>query len=484
MLTASDLSDDQLACIDFIRGGEDSLIAADVGTGKTVIAATPAAETNHRFLVLAPPLVATDTWPKEFELWEHLRRSSIAVAAGKTPAQRLKAINSDAQFVTLNYENLAWLMDTFDAKSFPFTGLIADELDKLKTVTSARFKKFRNRVKDFDLRIGLTGTLVPKDLTDVWSQVYVVDGGESFGRSFYKWRQQYFYPVDFQQRKWMPLPNTEKFILDSISDITFRLKGKGLPIVQFLPPHFLKLDSDVAAKYSQLERTFLLAVDKNDKTRVIDAKNAAVLSGKLQQICAGFSYLTPQSCPEHGKPARLDPKGKYRCGDLSGHLIENDVHWHTAARFDWLDDLLARHAKEKLQTLIFYQFKEELALLQRRLSNFEHIGGGVTPTQALKSIDAWNRGKLPTLALHPASAGHGLNLQHSGAHNIVFLTVPWSGGMLTQAIGRLARRGNSAPTVFIHNAPFSSTIDETVLAVASGRVTGMESFLDAIERAA
>jgi len=465
MLTPLDLEPDQLKCIAFIDSGEDALVCADVGTGKTVIALTAALRALqygevHRWLVLAPLLVATDTWAQEPALWEHLRDIKIAIACG-IPPQRLRAIESDAQIVVMNYENLPWLMAHYPrplkrkgvrpSDPLPFDGLICDEIDKLKDVSSQRFKVFRERIKIFNKRIGLTGTLVPNKLTEVWGQAYIVDGGETFGRSFYKWQREYFYPTDFNQRKWAPFPLTRQSILSGLSGLAYRLKGVGLPHVVPVKPHMMQLPLSIRARYVELEKNFFLLLDdETGKRREVEAANAAVLSGKLQQIVAGFSYV------DRGKEAV----------------------WHSKARFDWYDDLYTGLGE---QILVFYHYREELDELRRRYPNLHYLGGGVSNKRARETIKLWNEGKLTQLALHPASAGHGLNLQKSGAHHIAFLTVPWSGGMYKQVIGRLARRGQIARQIFVHTALFSDTIDETVFGVVTGKLTGMEDFLNDLE---
>lgn len=467
MLTYADLESDQLYCIEFIDAGEDTLVCADVGTGKTIISLTAALHALNRnevrrWLVLAPLLVATDVWADEVALWEHLYPIKMAVACGNE-RQRIAAIESDANVVVMNYENLQWLMERYPRPLkrrgvrppdlLPFDGLICDEIDKLKEVSSKRFKAFRERIRIFNKRIGLTGTLIPNKLTEVWGQSYIVDGGESFGRSFYKWRRENFYPTDFQQRKWAPFPNTRQDIIDKLTGLAYRLKAVNLPKVVTLKPHMMQLPLNIRARYVELEKNFLLLIeDAKGKQREIEAANAAVLSGKLQQICAGFSYV-----------------------DRSTEAV-----WHSKARFDWYDELYNGLGE---QLLVFYHYREELDELRRRYPNLHYLGGGVSNKKARASIKAWNNGQLTQLALHPASAGHGLNLQKSGAHHIAFLTMPWSGGMYKQVIGRLARRGQLARQIFVHTALFGDTIDELVFGIVTGKLAGMEDFLNDLEAA-
>ena len=263
-----------------LTAGQDAIYCGDV----------------HRWLVLAPKLVATDTWAKEPELWEHLEDMTVAIACG-SPEQRIAAVESTAQFVVMNYENLSWLMDTWPRKGkadpLPFDGLIADEIDFLKEVSSNRFKDFRNRIGKFRKRVTFTGTLIPNDLTEVWGQTYMTDGGETFGRSFYRWRKKHFYPTDYNQHVWAAFPATEQYILDQLEGLAYRLpQPPGIPPVVPQKPFELELPCTVRDQYDELEREYYLVVeDAQGKEREVDAANTAVLQGKLQQICAGFSYV-------------------------------------------------------------------------------------------------------------------------------------------------------------------------------------------------
>lgn len=456
MLKRSDLDSDQLNAIQFIGSGEDTLLVADVGTGKTVIALTAGQDAIycgdvHRWLVLAPLMVATDTWEKEPHLWAHLEDMDVAIACG-SPEQRKAAIESTAQFVVINYENLSWLMDEYPrvgkADTLPFDGLIADEIDKLKEVSSNRFKDFRNRIKKFRKRIGMTGTLIPNKLTEAWGQTYMVDGGETFGRSFYEWRKKRFYPTDYEQRVWAPFHDTREWMLDQLTGLAYRVEAHGIPPVKAQRPYMLDLPDSIRETYDELEDEYYIAlVDADGKKREVEAANTAVLQGKLQQICAGFSYV------DGGK----------------------DAIWHSYSRFGWLEDLRSRLNR---QLLVFYHFNEELDELKRRYK-IRTLSGGTIKAKR-RTIDAWNAGDLDLLGLHPASAGHGLNLQKSGAHDIAFMTIPWSGGLYKQVCGRLARRGQVAEQVNIWTALNENTVDENVFGVVQGKMDELHSFQDAL----
>lgn len=456
-----DLDDDQQAAIAFMMDAEDSLICADVGTGKTVMALTAADNALEcgdvtRWLVVAPLLVCLDTWASEASRWEHLAHLDVAVACG-TDKERMRAVESGAPITVINYENLDWLMGQYRKKGkrdpLPFDGLICDEIDKLKNVSADRFKSFRNRIKVFKKRIGLTGTLIPKDLTDLWGQVYLVDNGETFGRSFYEWRKRYFYPTDFQQYNWAPFNSTRDLLLSALDGLAHRVEGRHLPCVEILPPTMLDLPDIVRDRYTALERDFYVKCEGH----VIEAVNSGVLAGRLREMCAGFSYVN---------------------GDSSE---SKTAVWHSLTKFGWLDDLRStiesRYGDEQL--LIFYEFKEQLAELERRYppALMGALGSGVPTKKKIATIERWNRGLLPMLSVHPQSAGHGLNLQKSGACHIAFLSLPWSGGLFRQAVGRLARRGQRKPVVYVHVPLLAGTIDNQVFNVVTHRLASMDSFL-------
>lgn len=453
-----DLSKEQFDAVDYILDGEDALIAADVGTGKTIIALTAALQCRDvdRWLVLAPLLVATDTWAKEPAEWKHIMNSAVAIACGDE-AQRIKAIESDAPIVVMNYENLDWLMNQYPKKgkvdSLPFDGLICDEIDKLKSVSSNRFKAFRNRIKIFKKRIGLTGTLVPNKLQELWGQVYMIDGGQSFGRSFYNWRKEYFYPTDFNQWQWAPFERSRAKFIEVLADLTFRIRSKDLPKVVFKDPALIDMPDALRESYTELEKEFYLKLEDVE----IDAANAGILTGKLQQMCAGFSYY-------------LDKEQK--------------VIWHDERKYQWIAELYHDICiKQGKQLLVFYHFNAEYDMLSEAIPEIKSLGSSVGNAKKRQHIDWWNNDQIPVMALHPASAGHGLNLQLSGAHHIAFLTLPWSGGLLRQSVGRLARRGNSAKQVFVHTCLYENSVDETVFQVLSGRLNAMDDFLNDLEKA-
>lgn len=492
MRTFNDLRPSQVRCIEHIGSGEDSFIWATVGAGKTAIALTAmlrALEAGHvkRWLVVAPKRVSRNAWINESAKWEHLQEINPVSIAGRDKEYRTAVINGPLPVVVMNYENLAWLLDTFEktrkGDTLPFDGIVWDEIDKMKNVSSNRFKAIRNRIKHFKMRIGMTGTPRPNHDLELWGETFMIDAGVSFGRSFYKWRRENFYQTDYQGYKWAPFPATHDKILDTLADLVCVIDDaeldKELPGTRELEPRLIELPASIRATYQRLEdELFLLLYDKKGKRRKVEAANQGILVGKLQQITAGFSYVPPVAC-ECGGGVEKDEKGKFVCAKCSKNL-PNDVVWHSKQRFDELDDLLSELQGE--QCVIVYHFIEELAELRRRYPDIAYLGGGVSDKQADKYIEQFAAGKIDTIAIHPASAGHGLDgLQDTGAHHIAFLTLPWSGGMYKQVIGRLKRGGNSAERVHVHRILNRNTIDEDAAAVVSERLAGNDDTIDAMK---
>lgn len=465
MLKYSDLSPDQLDCIEFIGAGEDSLVLADVGAGKTVIGLTAAKRALDegevsRWLVAAPKRVALHVWAQEAQLWEHLKDLPIAVACGDVE-QRVAAVNSGAPIVVINYENLPWLFEAYPVKrikrervdTMPFDGLMCDEIDKLKSVSTNRFKDIRNRVDHFKKRVNLTGTPAPNRLLEVWGQVYMTDGGATFGRSFYCWRQEYFYPTDYKQYRWAPFPGTFEKIIEALDGLAYRLEATGVPPFVIQKPRYVSLTPSQRKLYAEFEKELYAEFQREGAWYELDADNQGIAQGKLEQICAGFSYV------DDGE--------------------KREAVWHSRAKLDALRTM-QRVFRDK-QLMVGYWFKEELRELERLFPPGQFRWIGKSDAADTETIELWNSGRLPVLGVHPASAGHGLNLQLSGAHVATSLTLPWSGGLFKQWIGRLARRGQTAKQVDVWPILAKDTVDEEKLEVIEGRISNQKEFLDALK---
>lgn len=397
---------------DFLYEHDRAMILAPVGAGKTAITLTAMRDMlrdGHvkRFLVVAPLRVATSVWPVEVKKWAP--ELTLAVAVG-SPTQRGAALTSPAQVVVINYDNLQWLAE----QPLNFDGVVFDELTRLKNPSGARFKALA-KVLDCPIRWGLTGSFTSNGLEDVFGQCKIIDQS-LLGRSKGAFQQQYFYLVNREYGDWQPRPGSLEQVMAKIKPATFVLEP-GEYKDKLPPMHTVEVRLDIPDRkpYEAMKKDFVARFP--DATAV--AVNAAVVTQKLQQMAAGFVY-TPEPV------------------------------WFSSHKFDRLEELLAEN--QQANTIVFYNFVEELGELQRR---FPHA-------RTVDSLDDWNAGRVRLLCLHPKSAGHGLNLQHGG-HHIVWLSLPWSLELFEQANGRLHRSGQTRD-VWCYVMLANNTVDEKIWA--------------------
>ena len=419
----------QETAADFLYEHDRAMILAPVGAGKTAITITAMDDMwqrgvlgNGRWLVVAPKRVCTSVWPTEIQKWSKHMLCTVAVG---TPEQRAAAFadpaKTGANVVVINYDNLQWLADAITAngtrkstlKDAGFGGIVFDELTKLKTASGARFKALLKILHEDTIRWGLTGSFTSNGLEDVFGQCKIVDQ-KLLGRSKGAFQQQYFYLVNREHNDWAPRPGALELVMERIKPATFVLEPGEYK--DKLPPlHTVEVRMDLPDRkpYEDMKKDFVARFP--DATAV--AVNAAVVTQKLSQMAAGFVY-TPEPV------------------------------WFSKHKFDRLDELLAEN--QQANTIVFYNFIEELHELQRR---FAHA-------RTVDSIDDWNAGRVRLLCLHPKSAGHGLNLQHGG-HHIVWLSLPWSLELFEQANGRLHRSGQ-LHAVWCYVMLTNQTVDEKI----------------------
>lgn len=423
------LRDYQEEAADFLYEHDRAMILAPVGAGKTAITLTAMWEMwrdQHvkRWLVLAPKRVCTDVWPVEQPKWAPML--SVAVAVG-TPKQRLAALQSKAQVVVTNYDNIQWLAD----QKFEFDGVVFDELTKLKNPSGARFKAL-NKVLDCPVRWGLTGSFTSNGLEDVFGQCKIVDQS-LLGRSKGAFQQQYFICLNREFGEWEPRPKALEQVMDRIKPATYVLEPGEYK--DKLPPcHTVELACSMdLTQYNQLKKDFVLEFPN------VVAINAAVVTQKLQQMASGFVYTD-----------------------------EGPV-WVSPHKFDRLEELLDEN--QHANTIIVYQYKEELAELKRRFK--------VTTLEDHDAIARWNAGAVRILAVHPMSAGHGLNLQHGG-HHMVFLSLPWSLELYEQTVGRLHRSGQQRP-VWCYVMLTDKTVDAKIWAALHDKRSVSDIAMEALK---
>jgi SNF2 family DNA or RNA helicase len=405
------------------------MILAPVGAGKTAITLTAMSDMTarghcDRWLVLAPKRVCLSVWPTEVTKWaDHLK---LAVAVG-TPAQRKAAFESDADIVVTNYDNIPSIDPTH------FDGIVFDELTRLKNPSGKRFKFLLKILDQFQIRWGLTGSFTSNGLEDVFGQCKVVDQS-LLGRSKGAFLQQYFYCVNRDFGQWEPLPDALPKVMETIKPATYVLEPGEYK--DKLPPlHVVEMRCDMdMGPYNTMKREFVLELGQT-----ITAPTAAVVTQKLQQIAGGFVY--GEAGPEW----------------LSGH------------KFDMLDDILEEN--QHANTIVVYNYKEELAELKRRYR--------LTTIDEDNAVDNWNAGKIQLLAIHPKSAGHGLNLQFGG-NKIVFLSLPWSLELYEQTVGRLHRSGQTRD-VWCYVILCNKTIDERIFESLKDKRTLAEIALEELK---
>lgn len=418
----------------------------DMGMGKTVCALTAAAELLHdrfevtRVLVIAPLRVAEDTWSREAEKWDHLKYLRIAKVLG-SEQQRVAALNSDADIYVINRENVEWLVNYF-GKRWPFDMVIIDELSSFKSSKARRFRALR-KVRPLIKRIvGLTGTPAPNGLIDLWAQIYLLDQGERLGKTITGYRERYFKP-DKRSRtviySWKPKPGAEKAIFEKLSDICVSMRAEDwfeMPerIDRVIP---VQLPQEAQEQYKRLERDLLLPFADGD----IVANTAAVLSNKLLQMANGAVY-----------------------DENRGVKVLHNT------KLEFLEEII--EAANGKPVLVFYAYRHDLDRLKAYFPKARTL-------DTAKDINDWNSGKIPILLAHPASAGHGLNLQ-AGGHIIVWFGLVWSLELYQQANARLCRQGQTH-SVIVHHLVAEGTIDEDVMKALSDKVKGQDALLEAVK---
>ena len=428
---------------DFIINHKAAGLFLEQGLGKTVITLTAIWILLYDYfdatkvLVIAPLRVARDTWSRDCEKWEHLRGLSISKVLG-SERERKMALYQKADIYVINRENVEWLIKN---KEWDFDTVIIDELSSFKSPSSKRFralKKVRHKIKRI---VGLTGTPAPNGLLDIWSQIYLLDGGERLGRTYSGYRSRYFHPqkyvnggipTDYQINE-----DAEEKIYERISDICISMKALEylkMPecIFNKVP---IELDEKEMKLYRQLERDLLLPLDDSE----VDAVNAAVLSNKLLQMAGGAVY------DEFGDVKTIHDK-----------------------KLDALEDLI--EAANGKPVLVYYGFKHE----RDRIKNRFDVG----EINTSEDIAKWNRGEMQIALCHPASTGHGLNLQDGGC-TIIWFSMTWSLELYQQANARLWRQGQKQ-TVVIHHIIAKNTIDERVMIALENKDTSQAALIEAV----
>lgn len=417
-----------------------------VEIGKTAISLSALEEHHLPALVIAPKLVAETVWTEEARIWRP--DLTVEVAAG-APKKRAEVINGTADIVALGRDNILDAMDAVRAGKFKT--IILDELSGFKNSKTKRFKAMK-QIRKYAKHIwGLTGTPSPNGYMDLWSQIYLLDGGDRLYNSITAYRNRFFSPGRQMNNgiitEWILRPGSEGRINSLIEDLCLSMGTEGRVTLPPITHNTIKLDLPSRAKkiYKDMQTTLVADLDILGG-EIHTAQNAAVLSSKLSQITSGFLY--------------------HDDADLRNGTYQ-DIH------SDKIDTVKRIIDETGSPVIVFYRFKAELERLQKALGPIAHT------VKEPDIVRKWNAGKIPVLLAHPQSAGHGLNLQHGG-HTIVWATDTWSLEEYQQANKRVARNGQKHPVV-IHHIVMRGTVDEAIARRLNEKVTVQQALLDYLE---
>jgi SNF2 domain protein len=431
---------------DFIVKNKKCGLFLDMGLGKTVTSLTAIDILMNDYLdigkvlVIAPKNVAENTWTDEVQKWEHLRGLKVKCISG-TAVKRRKALDEEADIYTISRDNVVWLVDELK-KDWKFDTLIIDELSSFKNPSSKRFKKLKTVTPFFDRVIGLTGTPAPNSYMDLWSQIYLLDRGERLGKNITAFRRQFFNAysrgmyVEYELKE-----GAKEKIDDLISDICVSMKSKDYlkdlkePIII---DYKVKLDNKEFKLYRNMAKEAVAEVTEKDK---VVALSAAVVTNKLLQMANGTVY------GDDKKPFKIHER-----------------------KLESLEDILEQAQNENI--LVFYNFQSDLENILSKFPEAKKFEGS-------EDIRNWNSGKIKMLLLHPASAGHGLNLQQGGSI-IVWYGLTWSLELYLQANARLVRQGQKE-VVRIYRLVTEHTVDERVIETLNGKKYKQDELLEKLK---
>lgn len=430
----------------------------DMGLGKTVTTLTALHHLIYRdveierALVVAPKHVTRTVWKQEAAKWDHLKKMKVSIVWG-TQQERIAALKEKADIYVINRENLVWLVNLFKSR-WPFSTVVLDELSSYKNHSTQRFKAIklvRYRIKRL---IGLTGTPAPNSLLDLWAPMFLLDQGVRLEKGIEAYRARYFYghKVDGYIRSYKVVPGGSEIIYEKISDICISMKARDYldlpPIIE--NDIYLEMEPKAKQVYDQMEEESVIELADKEVTAV----NAAALSNKLLQMANGAAYYEEDGVVQNDGVARK----------LKGY-----VHIHDA-KLDALEEIVEEAFGQPV--LVFYTFRHDLERIKKR---FPHARQLKTP----QDIKDWNNKKIELLVAHPASAGHGLNLQ-AGGNIMVWFGQTWSLELYMQAIARLMRQGQTKALI-LHRLIMIGTMDEDVILALAKKMSGQDALMEAVK---
>lgn len=451
MLTPDRLHPYQLRAIKHILDHKGCALFLDMGLGKTVSTLTAIDKLIYeeldvsKVLVVAPKRVAESVWDAEVENWSHLNRLRVSKVLG-SEKQRLAALKQPADIYVIGRDNVAWLEKALpkSAERFPFDMLVLDELSSFKNPRAIRFKSLKRMRPFFHRVVGLTGTPAPNGLMDLWSQLYLLDGGKRLFPTIGQYRSIFFRPDKMNGHviySYKLLPGADKIIYNRIEDICMSMKAEDYLTLPPLKTNVIKvkMDSKLRDKYLSFQREQLTYVEHEEITAI----NAAVLANKLLQFANGAIY-------------------------------------NEAGRALLIHNLKIEAAKEVVElaegepVLIAWVFRSDRDRLKEALADYNP-----RDLDGPQDIKDWNAGKVKVLLMHPASGGHGLNLQ-AGGHIILWFGQTWNLELYQQLNARLYRQGQDKP-VIIHHLVLEGTMDERVMQALRSKSNGQEALIDAVK---
>lgn len=423
----------------------------DMGLGKTIITLSAINELKYgrfqvkKVLIIAPKKVAEATWQREAAKWDNVSHLRISAVLGST-AKRIRALHTPADVYIINRENVVWLVDYYK-NDWPFDMVVADEMSSFKNHRAKRFKALAAIRSHITRLVGLTGTPSPNGLSDLWSQVYLLDQGERLGKYFTHFRERYFEPGRRCREvvySYDPKEGAEKAIMDAISDICVSMKSEDYLELPEIVYHDVPVALSTKAQrdYNELEKKMVLDLGDN---HILDVTSAAALSNKLQQLANGAVYTDSGAWQE----------------------IHHDK---VEAFMELIEQLNGKHA------IVFYNFRHDLDRLIAALQKTN-----LRVRQLQTSVDEldWNAGKVDVLLAHPASTAYGLNLQDGGNHAIWF-GLNWSLELYQQANKRLHRQGQKN-RVIVHQLICEGTRDEDLASALLMKDAAQQYVMDSLK---
>lgn len=453
MLERKQLHEYQVKGVQHIIDNEFCALFLDMGLGKTVTALTAIKDLLDNCiisncLVIAPKKVTQVTWSDEIKAWAHLKDLTISVIDG-TVKQRREAYEKKADIYAISRDNIVWLIMEYGGIKLPYDMVVIDELSSFKNHASKRFKALRKVRKFIPRVVGLTGTPSPNGLIDLFAQMYLIDQGQRLGKSITAYRDRFFRPykrngdIVFSYALKSPQEETEKQISDLISDITISMTAEDY---LKMPDRIniydrVELSPKVLAQYKEFEKEQVLELINSDEP--ISAASAAALSNKLQQFANGAIY------------------------DADRKVIE--LH---DEKLEKLEELV--EAANGSPVLVAYSYKHDLERIMRKLKAYKPV-----KLEKPEQVSDWNAGKIKVLVTHPASTGHGLNLQ-KGGHTLIWFGNTWSLELYMQFNARLYRQGQTCP-VTVHHILTTGTVDEKIIKALEGKKQTQDGLMQSIK---